>query len=84
MPPFLLVILLLTTIHAALAHAWMGKTLLELPVLWLAALLGVTLIHATRLGIHPVLPTIGTVHVFEVSLGGWLALFPTLRALARR
>jgi hypothetical protein len=50
----------------------------------LAALLGVTLIHATRLSFHPMLPTFGTVHVVEVSLGGWLALFPTIRALARR
>lgn len=84
MPPFIIVILLLTTIHAALAHTLTGKTILELPVFWLAALLGVTLIHATRLSFHPILPTYGTVHIVEASLGGWLALFPTIRALARR
>lgn len=84
MPPFLLVIVVVTTIHATLAHAVVGKTVLELPVYWLAALLGVALIHATRLSFHPMLPTFGTVHVVEVSVGGWLALFPTIRALARR
>jgi hypothetical protein len=83
MPPFLLVLLILTTFHAALAHAAVGKTLLQLPVFWLATLLGVVIVYATGISFHAVLPTYGSVHVVEVSIGGWLALYPTIRATTR-
>ena len=74
---------MLTTFHAALAHVVMGKTVLQLPVFWLATFLGVVIVYATRISLHAILPTIGTVHVVEVSIGGWLALYPTIRATTR-
>ncbi|MFM2308811.1 MAG: hypothetical protein RLY87_932 [Chloroflexota bacterium] len=83
MPPYLLVLIILTTFHAALAHAFVGKTVLQLPVFWLATLVGVGIIYATRISVHELLPTIGTVHIVEVSIGGWLALYPTIRATTR-
>jgi hypothetical protein len=52
-------------------------------VFWLATLLGVVIVYATRISFHAVLPTYGTVHVVEVSIGGWLALYPTIRATTR-
>ena len=83
MPPFLLVLIILTTFHAALAHACVGTTVLQLPVFWLATLAGAAIVYGTGLSVHPLFPTYGTVHVIEVSIGGWLALYTTIRATTR-
>jgi hypothetical protein len=49
----------------------------------LATLAGAAIVYGTGLSVHPLLPTFGTVHVVEVSIGGWLALYPTIRATTR-
>lgn len=75
MPPAWLLSSLIATIYGTLFHVWRGRTLRELPLYILAALLGFVLgdLAGDALGLD--LFTIGPLHVLEASLGSWVALF---------
>jgi len=79
MSPVPLLLVLITTLHAALAHAIAGKTLLQLPVFWLASLLGVVLVHALGLNFGSTFPAPANVHLIETSLGAWIGIIIAAR-----
>jgi hypothetical protein len=62
-------------IYAALFHLWRGRTLGELPLFLLAALVGFVLGELAGDAIGLDILTIGPIHVVEASLGSWVALF---------
>lgn len=70
---------MITTFHAAIAHMWAGRVLLQLPVYWLAALIGVVFIHATGLELSSALPAPADVHLIETSIGAWIGLLLAIR-----
>ena len=75
MPPAWLLSALIAGIYGALFHLWRGRTLRDLPLYILAALLGFVLGHLAGDALGLDLFTIGPVHVVEASLGSWIALF---------
>lgn len=70
---------MIATFHAAIAHIWAGRVLLQLPVYWLAAFVGVVIIHASGLALSSALPAPATVHLIETSIGAWIGLFLAIR-----
>lgn len=70
---------MVTTLHAALAHAIAGKTILQLPVFWLASLLGVVLVHVVGLNFGSAFPAPANVHLVETSLGAWAGIIIAAR-----
>ncbi len=70
---------MITTLHAAIAHIWAGRVILQLPVYWLAALIGVVIIHAMGLELSSALPAPADVHLVETSIGAWIGLFMAIR-----
>jgi hypothetical protein len=79
MSPVPLLLVLITTLHAAVAHAIAGKTLLQLPVFWLASLLGVVLVHAVGLSFGSAFPAPANVHLIETSIGAWIGIIIAAR-----
>ncbi|RMD81709.1 MAG: hypothetical protein D6823_01975 [Chloroflexi bacterium] len=77
--PAALLLLLLTTTHASLAHALLGRTWRQLPIFWVAAAAGCLI--ATVLGWRfPLnLPTPAGVPMLEASLLAWLVLIVVSR-----
>ena len=79
MSPVPVLLIMVATFHAAIAHIWAGRVLLQLPVYWLAAFIGVVIIHATGLEFNSALPAPANVHLIETSLGAWIGLFMAIR-----
>jgi hypothetical protein len=81
MSPAPLLLILIATASAALAHVLWGRRWLQLPVFWLAALAGSLLAYAlgARLPLpRPLLEPAG-VPVLEVALAAWLLIFVATR-----
>ena len=70
MSPAALLLFLIATASAALAHLFWGRRWLQLPLFWLAAFAGCLVVYA--LGLR--LPSPGGVPVLEVVLGAWILL----------
>jgi hypothetical protein len=79
MSPTPLLLLLIATLHAAIAHIWQGKSFLQLPLYWLAALIGTVVIYATGVSLSANFPAPAGVHLVEVSLGAWIGLLAAIR-----
>ena len=80
MSPTPLLLLLIASLHAALAHVWLGKSFLQLPLYWLAALIGTMVMYATGISVSANFPAPAGVHLVEVSLGAWIGLVIAIRA----
>lgn len=76
--PFLLV--LVATLHAALAHVAAGKNILQLPIYWLAALIGAVIVYATGFSLGSGMPAPSGVPLVETSVGAWIAISLAMRA----
>jgi hypothetical protein len=79
MSPVPVLLIMIATFHAAIAHIWAGRYLLQLPVYWLAAFIGVVIIHATGIELSSALPAPASVHLIETSIGAWIGLFMAIR-----
>jgi hypothetical protein len=77
--PMLVLSLVIATLYAALFHLLGGKTMRDLGVTWLAAVVGFAVgqVLASALGWAD--PMIGELHLLAASAASWLAM-----ALARR
>lgn len=71
MPPALLLILLIVTASAGLAHMLWGRRWVQIPIFWLAAAGGALIALAidVRLPLHLITPA--GVPVLEMTLGAW-------------
>ena len=74
MSPAALLLFLIATASAALAHLIWGRRWLQLPLFWLAAFAGCLIVYALGLRLPLQLPTPGGVPVLEVVLGAWILL----------
>jgi hypothetical protein len=74
MSPAALLLFLIATTSAALAHLIWGRRWLQLPLFWLAAFAGCLIIYALGLRLPLQLPSPGGVPVLEVVLGAWIML----------
>ncbi|HNP84612.1 MAG: hypothetical protein JST60_17385 [Chloroflexi bacterium SZAS-1] len=79
MSPTILLLLLIATISAALAHMLWGQRLLQLPIFWLAAFAGCLVAYALGLRLPLQLPTPAGVPVLEAVLVAWLLLIVASR-----
>ena len=79
MPPAPLLLFLIATASAALAHLLWGRRWAQLPVFWLAAFAGCLMVYALGLHLPLELPTPGGVPVLEVVLGAWILLIVASR-----
>jgi hypothetical protein len=79
MSPAALLLFLIATACAALAHLLWGRRWLQLPIFWLAAFAGCLIAYAlgVRLPLRLVEP--GGVPVLEVVIGAWILLFVASR-----
>lgn len=74
MSPAPLLLFLLATASAALAHLLWGRRWLQLPVFWLAAFAGALIVYALGLRLPLRLPEPAGVPVLEAVLGAWIML----------
>ena len=74
MSPASLLLFLIATASAALAHLLWGRRWLQLPLFWLAAFAGCLVVYALGLRLPLSLPAPGGVPVLEVVLGAWILL----------
>jgi hypothetical protein len=74
MSPASLLLFLIATASAALAHLLWGRRWLQLPLFWLAAFAGCLVVYALGLRLPFQLPSPGGVPVLEVVLGAWILL----------
>lgn len=74
MSPAALLLFLIATTSAALAHLIWGRRWLQLPLFWLAAFAGSLIVYAIGLRLPLQLPVPGGVPVLEVVLGAWILL----------
>ena len=79
MAPAPLLLFLLATASAALAHVLWGRRWLQLPIFWLAAFAGCLIVYALGLRFPIRLPTPAGVPVLEVVLGAWIMLIVASR-----
>ncbi|MBK9711351.1 MAG: hypothetical protein IPO81_08480 [Kouleothrix sp.] len=79
MSPAALLLFLIATASAALAHLLWGRRWLQLPIFWLAAFAGCLVIYALGVRLPLRLPTPGGVPVLEVVLGAWILLIVASR-----
>jgi hypothetical protein len=79
MSPPALLIFLIATASAALAHLLWGRRWLQLPIFWMAAFAGCLVIYAIGLRVPLQLPTPAGVPVLEVVLGAWIMLIVASR-----
>lgn len=77
--PALLLLLLIATASAALAHLLWGRRWTQLPVFLLAALAGCIVVYVAQLRLPLDLPRPAGVPVLEVVLGTWLLLIVASR-----
>ena len=74
MSPASLLLFLIATASAALAHLLWGRRWLQLPLFCLAAFAGCLVVYALGLRLPLHLPSPGGVPVLEVVLGAWILL----------
>ena len=74
MSPASLLLFLIATASAALAHMLWGRRWLQLPLFWLAAFAGCLVVYALGLRLQLRLPSPGGVPILEVVLGAWILL----------
>ena len=79
MSPAILLLFLIATASAALAHLLWGRRWLQLPLFWLAACAGCLIAYALGLRVPLRLPTPGGVPVLEAVLGAWILLIVASR-----
>jgi hypothetical protein len=79
MSPAPLLLVLLASACAALAHVLWGRRWLQLPIFWLAAFAGCLIAYALDLRLPLRLPEPAGVHVLEVIIGAWIMLFVASR-----
>jgi len=79
MAPAALLLFVLATASAALAHLLWGQRWLQIGIFWLAAFAGMLIVYA--LGWRPplALPAPAGVPVLEVFIGAWLLLIVASR-----
>lgn len=74
MSPAPLLLFLIATASAGLAHLLWGRRWIQLGVFWLAAFAGVLIVQALGLRLPLDLPHPGGVAVLEAVIGAWLLL----------
>jgi hypothetical protein len=74
MPPALLLLLLIATASAGLAHLLWGRRWLQLPIFWLAAAAGCLVVYALQLRLPFDFVRPAGVPVLEAVLAAWLLL----------
>ena len=79
MSPPALLIFLIATASAALAHLLWGRRWIQLPIFWMAALAGCLIVYALGLHAPLALPKPAGVPVLEVVLGAWILLIVASR-----
>jgi hypothetical protein len=79
MSPAVLLLFLIATASAALAHLLWGSRWLQLPIFWLAAFAGSLIAYAIGARLPLQLVTPGGVPVLEVVLGAWILLIVASR-----
>jgi uncharacterized membrane protein YjjP (DUF1212 family) len=79
MSPAPLLLFLIATASAALAHLLWGKSWLQLLIFWIAALAGALIVYALQWRLPLNLPTPANVPVLETVLGAWLLLIVASR-----
>jgi hypothetical protein len=79
MAPAPLLLFLIATASAALAHLLWGRRWLQLPVFWLAAFAGCLIVYALGLQLPLQVPHPGGVPVLEAVLGAWILLIVASR-----
>lgn len=79
MPPALLLILLIVTASAALAHLLWGRRWVQIPIFWLAATGGALIALATGIRLPLRLITPAGVPILETILGAWVMLIVASR-----
>lgn len=79
MSPAPLLLLLISTASAALAHLLWGRRWIQLPIFWIAALAGGLIAYALGLRLPLRLVTPGGLPVLEVVLGAWILLIVASR-----
>lgn len=79
MSPSALILLLIATASAALAHVLWGHRWLQLAVFWLAAFAGSLIVYASNLRLPLNLPNPADVPVLEVTVGAWILLLVASR-----
>jgi uncharacterized membrane protein YjjP (DUF1212 family) len=72
--PATLLLLLLATMSAALAHLLWGQRWLQLLIFWLAAIIGCLLAYGLGLHLPLDLPTPAGVPVLEAVLAAWILI----------
>jgi hypothetical protein len=77
--PVIVLLFLLATVCASLAHVLWGRRWVQLPIFWLVALLACLLAYGLRLHIPLALPTPAGVPVLESVLLAWLLLIVASR-----
>lgn len=79
MSPATLLIFLIATASAALAHVLWGRRWLQLALFWLAAFAGALIVYALGVHIPYKLPEPAGVPILEVVLGAWILLIVASR-----
>lgn len=79
MSPAALLILLIATASAALAHLLWGRRWLQLPIFWLAACAACLVVYGLDLRLPIDLPQPAGVAVLETVLGAWILLIVASR-----
>ena len=77
--PASLIIILLATACAGLAHILLGRRWRQLPVFWAAALVGCLLAYGLKMRLPLALPAPAGVPILEAVLLAWLLLFVVAR-----
>lgn len=72
--PGLAISLLLASVYATAFHLWGGRSLRDLPVYWLASLLGFAAGHLLGQRLDLVPWTLGEVHIVAATAGAFLFL----------
>lgn len=79
MTPAPVLLLLIATASAALAHLLWGRRWLQLPIFWLAAAAGCLIVYALGVRLPLGLVEPGGVPVLEAVLAAWLLLIVASR-----
>jgi len=79
MSPAVLLLVLIATASAALAHVLWGRRWVQLPIFWVAAFAGCLIAYAIGVRLPLGLVTPGGVPVLEAVLGAWIMLIVASR-----
>lgn len=79
MSPVILLLALIASASAALAHLLWGRRWLQLPIFWLAAFAGCLVAYALGLRLPLGLPALAGVPVLECVLAAWILLIVASR-----